>query len=564
MYQIPKIDVDVEILEDGIIRIHEQRTYKFQGSFSWADYRLPKEGFAEIQNIRITENNDALINENTEEAGTFSVSEDDGSIIVTWYYDASNETRTFTISYELTDALSIGPEWTEFFWNYISSGREKSTENMNIHISLPQEVTADSLHAWTRPPSLHVVTDMNTGSFSLSAEDLSTDQSLQVRSVFPTRVFNIQEISITDPDLTLEWIENDEQEYIAEQQRIQERNAFYKDITLEVTILICVISLAVFILLYRKFGTRFSTGTISDRETILIPDSTPPAIAGLLMTNGTATGRHLVATIFDLARRGWFTIHEEKKEKEGFFSTEKTQFLIKKSEPQPENSLPVWEKMIVDHLNQQIDDGINLFDEVFKEGDFNMSKWFSEWKKELKKVFDDKNWFDPKSNYGVIYNIIAQVLLLVISVVLLVIGFSELILIALIFTGLMVAASASIKRRTREGQETYKRWEAYRNGLKNADKRTIRMEMMDRHFIYAMALSLSENQIETIVRKAENSNHAIFAWIVLMSGSNHTPASVASTVTTLASTSTSTFSGTSGGVGASAGAAGGGASGGAG
>lgn len=563
-YEIPDINIEVEILEDGIVRISEQRTYQYRSSFSWADYHLPKKGFAEIQNVRVSENGNAFINENSEKTGTFSVSENDDSIVVTWYYDAENEERTFTINYELTDALSIGPEWTEFFWNYIASDRKKSTENLNIDISLPERISEDSLYAWTRPPSLEVNSNLNSGSFSISAEDLSTDQSLQVRSVFPTRIFDSSTISITDPDLTLEWIQDDEQAYIAEQQRIQEQKAYYRSITLEVTILICVISLAVFILLYRKYGTRFSTGTISDRDTILIPDSTPPAIIGQLMANGSATGRHLVATLFDLARRGWFTIHEEEKEEEGFFSSESTQFRIKKTDPQPEESIPTWEKMIVDHLNQQIDDEIDLLREIFKESDFDMSTWFSEWKKELKQVFDEKNWIDQKSMYGVVFNVIAQIILVVASVVLLVYGFSEMALIGLIFSALMLVSSVAIKRRTREGEETYKRWKAYRDGLKNADKRTIRMEMMDRHFIYAMALSLSEKQIENVVKQAADSDQVIFAWIVLMSGSNHTPATVASTVTTLASTSTSTFSGTSGGGGASAGAAGGGASGGAG
>ncbi len=283
------------------------------------------------------------------------------------------------------------------------------------------------------------------------------------------------------------------------------------------------------------------------------------------MGSGLTTGSHLVSTIFDLARRGWFTIHEEKKEKDGFFSSEETYFRIKKSEPQPETSLPRWEQMIVEHLNQQIDQEVTRFDKIFKDGDdFKMSEWFSDWKKEVKKVYDENNWHDEKSERGVVINMILQFLLVVVSFVLLILGSNVVAVFGLIFTTLMAVASLFIKRRTREGEETYKRWKAYRDGLKNADKRTIRMEMMDRHFIYAMALSLSENQIERLVNQADDSSEIIFPWIILIAGSNQTAASVASTVSTLAATGTSTFTGTAGGVGATAGAAGGGASGGAG
>jgi len=87
---------------------------------------------------------------------------------------------------------------------------------------------------------------------------------------------------------------------------------------------------------------------------------------------------------------------------------------------------------------------------------------------------------------------------------------------------------------------------------------------MDRHYVYAIALSLSGSRIENLVKQSDGSDAVIFTWIVLMAGSDHTPASVAMTVSTLAASGTSTFSAASGGVGATAGTAGGGASGGAG
>jgi hypothetical protein len=39
-YQIPGIEIEVEISEDGTLSVNEHRTYVFDGAFSWADYRL--------------------------------------------------------------------------------------------------------------------------------------------------------------------------------------------------------------------------------------------------------------------------------------------------------------------------------------------------------------------------------------------------------------------------------------------------------------------------------------------------------------------------------------------
>lgn len=63
-YEIPEITVKAEILENGTVQIEEQRTYSFDGSFSWADYTLPAEGFSSINNIRVSESDSKLINQN--------------------------------------------------------------------------------------------------------------------------------------------------------------------------------------------------------------------------------------------------------------------------------------------------------------------------------------------------------------------------------------------------------------------------------------------------------------------------------------------------------------------
>ena len=61
-YSIPEIRVSADVSEDGLIRINEERTYVFNGSYSWADYRLPLRGFSEIRNIRVSEVNQSYIN----------------------------------------------------------------------------------------------------------------------------------------------------------------------------------------------------------------------------------------------------------------------------------------------------------------------------------------------------------------------------------------------------------------------------------------------------------------------------------------------------------------------
>ncbi len=284
------------------------------------------------------------------------------------------------------------------------------------------------------------------------------------------------------------------------------------------------------------------------------------------MTARQTSSNHLIATLFNLSRRGWFTITEEKSDKEGWFSSEETKYRVEMPdrEKEPGDTLKKHEEMVIDFSKQRISEGNDTFDELFKGTDSDVSKWYRKWVKQVKQEFEDKNWIDKSSYTGVIINFLFQCILLIASVVLLVNG-SPVALIALSFTVLANISSLFIIRRTREGEEIYSKWKAYADGLKNADKRTIRMEMLDRHFIYATALHLSKNQIETLLDSTTEPANMVIPWIILTHGSTANAASVASSISTLAASGTSSFTGsTAGGTGATVGTAGGGASGGAG
>ena len=562
-YSIPEIEILVTISDDGIVEISESRTYVFDGSFSWADYRLPKSGFSEIRNIRVSESDQAYVNNNSEQEGTFNVSENGNSLIIKWHYSANNETRTFTITYELSDAISVGPEWTEFYWNYVGSGRDKSNDTVNLQIDLPEGVSADSLYMWSREISGNLTESISTGRFQLQAEQVSRNEAIQVRTLFPTALFNENEVSVTDPGLTLESILQEEREYMERREREAERAAFFESITPGGTLLIILISFGVFYYLYQRYGKRYKTGTISKQHTIMIPDDTPPALVGRLISWNNTAGNHLAATFFDLARRGWFTIKENKKEKTNFFSVETTEYIVSRTDSNPDEIPEEWEKKIIDFAEKRIGGGKQAYSEMFKGSDSQVYKWYSKWTKSVKSAYDSKNWIDKESYRGVYLNMGIQFILMAFAVLLFVYG-TQMALIAIVFTLFMEPLSLVIIRRTQKGEEIYRRWKAYRNGLKNADKRTIRMEMLDRHFIYATALGLTKNQINTLIEESDETSTNLFPWIVLMQGSSTTPASVAESLSTLAASGSSSFGGTSGGSGASTGSAGGGATGGAG
>lgn len=563
-YDIPTISVDVDITEDGTIRIHETFTYRFSGSFSWAEASIPFQGFSEIEEIMVSEAGREYINENSETPGTFSVSTSDDNITIRWHYNARDTTRKFTLSYTVTEAVSVGPDYSELFWNYLSSSRDKSTDSLYVSISLPESVATDHMYAWSRIPEEKHSFAVEPGRYIITAENISRRASAGVRILFPTSLFD-PSVSVTDPDLSLTDIleEEEKREQAAEEKA--ERREFYSSISREATIILSLLSLLLFIYTYRKYGKRHSVPSAADRETTVAPGRIPPALIGKLLLNNTTTGNHLVATIFDLARRGWFTIQEneaEETKESGWFSSgddEESEFIISTSDTKPNDSPRPYESEVIHYVSEKIRDGDDRFSKLFTEGGSAAAKWFSEWKSKVKKEYDSNQWIDKKSYTGVTINIIGQVLLLAGSIYLAIVG-SEFALIAAAAALLLAICSFAIIRRTKDGEETYQRWKAYQEGLKNADRRIIRMGLMDRHFIYAVAFHLSEKQISAIIESSDKPVDSMLPWIILTHNSATNPATLAGSLTTLTASGTSSFSGVSGGSGAVTGSAGGGTS----
>ena len=555
-YEIPTIRVEVSINEDGTVQITEHLTYSYDGSFSWAEYELPKSGYSAIKDIRISEGGQSYINSNSEEPGTYSVSESAETIRLKWHYNAEDERRTYTISYTLQGALTVGPEWSQLFWNFLSSSRDKDTKQLNVIINLPQKVSGDSLHGWTRGPKGQFALQAASGTFTIEATNLDDDDVAKIRALFPSSVLNRSEVQVTNQNFSLAQARQEEEAYQEERAERLERQAYLAELWQNISYLIVLVSLGLFYFLYTKYGKRHSTSRFSDQESIMIPGRLPPAVIGWLLLNQNTTSNLLMATVLDLARQGYFTITEEPPE-EGFLADDKPTFAIQRTDQQIAEDLNNWEKQVISYIEEELQVGSEKLHKIFKNSNSGMTTWFSEWKQEFQAYCQQKGWIDQQSYTGCYINLAAQIPLMGASVAAIIFA-GPIALGALLTTALTTIFSFAIIRRTPEGEEIYHKWDNYRRGLKNAKEHTISMEKLDKHFIYAIAFGLNQSELENIV--PDNTGAAtVIAWMIFSSNTSSV-ADVAGSFTALSATGNAAFPGAAGGAGASASAAGGGAS----
>jgi uncharacterized membrane protein len=555
-YEIPTIRVEVSINPDGTVQITEHLTYSYDGSFSWAEYELPKLGYSAITDIQVSEGGQSYINDNSEEPGTFSVSESDEAIRLKWHYNAEDERRTYTISYTLQDALTVGPQWSQFFWNFLASSRDKDTETLNVTINLSQTVSTDSLHGWTRGPEGHFQLDIDEGTITIEATNLDDDDIAKVRALFPSSALNRSEVQVTDQNFSLAQAQQEEETYQKEHAERLKRQAYLADLWQNISYVIVLVSLGLFYFLYSKYGKRHSTSRFSDQESIMIPGRLEPAGIGWLLLNQTISSNLLMATVLDLARQGYFTITEEPPE-EGFLADDKPTFAIQRTDQEVDEGLKKWEKQVISFIEEELKAGSEKLHKIFKNSNSGMTTWFSEWKQDLQAYCNQKGWIDQQSYTGLYINLAAQIPLMAASVAAIIFA-GPIALGALLTTALATIFSFAIIRRTPEGEEVYHKWDNYRRGLKNAKEHTISMDKLDKHFIYGIAFGLKQSELENIAPDNTSAATAI-AWMVFSSNTS-TVSDVAGSFTALSATGSAAFPGAAGGAGASASAAGGGAS----
>lgn len=378
-YKIPEIHVEALITSDGLVQIREHRTYVFDGSFTWASYRLPKRGYREIRDLRILEGEQAFVNRNTEEAGTFRVLEDDSDVELQWYYEAEDTTRTFTVEYTLVGALVTGDEWTEFFWTWAAKGREKSTEVLEVELRLPGEKNgkiaeselevggdtaevgansaeaggdpSQSIYAWSRLAYPIADIDINGRTVSMRVNDLRRSRAFPVRVLFPVAWLNLDAgqapyagqtpyseqsgddlqdtytAVIRDPSLTLERVLAEESQWQAEVERERATREQLLELAPSLSALLSALGILVFVLVYRTYGTKPKPTYGSAHVRRITPNPLPPALAGRLLNASTGSAGHLTSTLFDLARRGYLMLEERPVEKK-WYSNETTEFVL--------------------------------------------------------------------------------------------------------------------------------------------------------------------------------------------------------------------------------------------
>jgi len=574
-YSYDYINLKLNFSPDGSVVVSQERAYNFIGSFSYAYLDILKKGSTDVKflEVRDLDTGEQLVPE---------IEGDSGHVKATWHYSASNQVKRFLVVYRVEGAVKRYEDASDFYWKVIEDTHEY-IGSLNAEIYLPSpspNLFKIFIHSSTNPGALNFSGDMSSAHVTLA--NVPANRFVEFRVLADPEIFSS---APQIPEKNYENILNEEKSNLLQ--------SLFAVSPQDVLILafLAVISVLIFLYFYWNYGREPEVDYTLDYEHEP-PRAVPPmALLGLLGGEQqdihlTAEAKGVIATLFDLARRGYLEIREVEKKK--FFglmdATEQVFSLTEKGKKK--DSLLDFE---ADTLEFIMDCG-STGDQVTSSDITNYCRNNAmQTKKDIALISKKaRNWFESnlfpitdktsKEKRDLATKVFVAYFTFLFSYMLYVIlgiNFLLISIIAAFFLALVSAMllSRPISRRTPESALEEKRWKAFKRFLSDfsamKDAPATLLGIWDQYLVYAIVLGVAEKLLENVKQLSIERNQPIHpvAWYYGPTGAavgTMDAQAMSSFISNLSGTITALSSSSSVGGGFSGGGGGGGGGGGSG
>jgi uncharacterized membrane protein len=144
-YQYNKIVTLISINTDSTIDITEEQTYDFTGEYHQGWRSIPHTGFGSLSNISVIDTETGKSFEYSRKSldktdpnswGKYTVFEQDGRTVIEWYYNAKDESKTWTLSYKVHGAIGFYEDFDEIYWN-VFTDYDVPVLSAEVYVTLP-------------------------------------------------------------------------------------------------------------------------------------------------------------------------------------------------------------------------------------------------------------------------------------------------------------------------------------------------------------------------------------------------------------------------------------------
>ena len=526
-YSYQYITISLNLERNGSIIVSQERAYDFRGSFSWAFLDLEKKGASDVDFIEIRDlDMNELLN--------YDIEEDVNHVKATWYYTASNEVKKFLIIYEIKDAVKRYSDVADFYWKVIEDEHE-SIRNFNAEVYIPEpspNLFKLFVHSAAEPGTMTFSYDFKK--VSVVMQDIPKNRFVEFRLLTSPSIFS-----------DVELIGKNKYESILNEERLNlvQSSIFGFSYNIFFYPILVIPLIVIFLYFYFKYGVepKVKYEGIYERD---FPMKISPMALAYLVGGMNVQTRGFIATILDLARRGYLNVKEEKKTQLKFFEKKEQRFIItkkgKKELISPKKLLD-FELSVLRFLFQVVPSGgsIDIADNEIKikakkiypeVTSSDILKWNQRKRSGLpfiKALYAKaRSWFESKHfRIHTKLSMAKRKLFLMVSITYLVLISVFLILIQAVFIpwiiigGLIIGlflifASIPILRKTPESTLALKKWKAFKKFITDfsamKDAPTTLIHIWDEYLIYAVVLGVAVKLLKNL-KKLAVEQHVTFA-----------------------------------------------------
>ncbi len=489
--------VDSKLLENGDLQVSEDITFNFNDKFNGVYRFITYDRIHDITSLKVYEvvngkEIEFTLDEkaNNGDTNVYNYEEGKNGLNVKIFSPSKNGQKSFRLKYDIKDVALMHKDTGELYYKFIGNENETSIKHFSATISLP-EFDKNRIKIFGHGPLNGEINFTDENSIRLNVDNVPKNTFVEARVLYP---LEYTPLSNRAGNKTLADILQEEKTFADRIAEKEARKGSIKKVLNSISFISLFIGLAITGFVLRKF--RRDPEIYRDMNS-LYPKDLSPAELNLFM-NPVITSRGIMATLFDLARRGYLTIDQvenptaKKKYRNQdfvFINTGKSDF-----------ELLNHEAYLIDWLFNEIGDGnqvsTNDMDTYHSKKTNAYSKKYNSWISKVKKELDAKGYNDPAaSKFGFILLFLSFIFLCVgiISV-----SYEGLYGIGAILFGVffLIYGFILIARKSDEGFIQYGLWKDFKKEVESLGNVDIGIPR-DKNIINAIALGLSMEDLES-------------------------------------------------------------------
>ncbi len=513
---IESVAIEARVLPDATLDVIERITVNFSGTWNGFFVKIPQ-GNTPVENVMVSEKGHPYaFNPGSDYGppGTFLTKPEGDELLIDWSIAATNETRSFDVSYKVTNAVKIHADTAELYRKFVGSANENKVGSVTVTVHLPPGAEkyeqGKDIRIWGHGPQNGEIDFAGPDTVVLLANALKPFTFVEGRITMPVELFPSAPQESVTGKRELENILAEETRWAKE----ANRGRFLARAEVGGAGVVLVVCLTFMWFLWRKFGRKHETVFQGDyyRE---LPAKYSPAELSVLYNFNKMQTRDLTATILDLARRGFLQLREDVVEERRFLGTKTTNTFLVQFSPPPEPDdlgdpaeavLKPHEQNLVKFLQSAAGENkesvyLTEVEKYAKKSGAQFLQFWKSWTAGAAVESEQHSFFENNDRLKVQTTLTGVVLALLGGVI--AVRKASLLGAAIFVSGLIfLFVPRAFKRRSITGQEDYVRWKAFRRFLLHFSEMQRHeipsLVLWEQYLVYAVTLGVAKEVIRQL------------------------------------------------------------------